>query len=170
MKKEQMVAFLLRSLVEFDKEKVMNSLRIKRKIEEDTLSQAKFQNKKVENINAPSSYCEIKKYDPDAMCNYRPNGGEDGVMKYLNVLQGVTHETDGAILYSVGGGQCALLILEADNEKERSTQTSLWPCLESLVLFLEKKLQLSLLTFSVYHDYLINNFVMFDILKAGSGF
>src|SRR3954451_9716572 len=129
-------------------------------------------------MKAPSTYSKTYEYDPDAMCNYQPNGskipisishhifgnfksrlsakevnirdykigGEGGVMEYLERLAKVYHIederkkffqgmmcdlfgyemhpfsitdnciADGAILYTVGGGQHALLILEAKNE------------------------------------------------------
>src|SRR5688572_1526264 len=129
-------------------------------------------------MRPPSTYCKIHEYDPDVMCNYRPNGsnipisiynrifgnfkdrlsakevnivnykigGEGGVIEYLGRLAKVYSAkderkklfrnmmndlfryemypfsitdnctADGAILYTVGGDQRALLIFEAKNE------------------------------------------------------
>ncbi|CAJ0835233.1 11756_t:CDS:2 [Entrophospora sp. SA101] len=117
---------------------------VKRKAEENTWTQTKNQRSRIISMRPPSTYCKIHEYDPDVICNYRPNGsnipisvynhifgnfkdrlsakevnignykigGEDGVIEYLG--HGCT--ADGAILYTVGRGQCALLILEVKNE------------------------------------------------------
>ncbi|CAH1758994.1 5285_t:CDS:1, partial [Entrophospora sp. SA101] len=121
-------------------------------------------------MRLPSTYSKTCEYDPDAMCNYQPNGskipisichhifgnfksklsakkidirdyktsGEGGVIEYLEhlakvyhiedkrkeIFQDMMHDLFGYEMNpfsitdncTVGGGQCALLILEAINE------------------------------------------------------